>query len=54
VSQQELAALTGLSREAVVKGLATLRALGVIRSSGRAVTLLDEQALEDRAADAAG
>jgi len=48
VSQQELASLAGLSREAVVKGLAALRSLDMIRTNGRSVVLLDEMALRRR------
>jgi len=48
-AQHDLAAWTGLSREAIVKGLRTLRALGWIETSGRRLTLLDEAAVRDRA-----
>lgn len=48
-SQQELASLAGLSREAVVKGLATLRSRDLIRTDGRHVTLVDPAALAARA-----
>ena len=47
--QHDLAAWTGLSREAVVKGLRSLRRLGWIETGGRHLTLLDEEALRDRA-----
>ncbi len=47
--QHDLAAWTGLSREAVVKGLRSLRTLGWIQTGGRYLTLLDEEALRDRA-----
>ncbi len=49
-AQHELAALTGLSREAVVKALRSLRTLGWIETSGRWLTLTDENALRNRAA----
>ena len=49
-AQHELAAWTGLSREAVVKGLRSLRTLGWVETNGRWLTLTDEQALRDRAA----
>jgi CRP-like cAMP-binding protein len=49
LAQHELAALAGLSREAVVKGLQSLRALGWIHASGRSVTVVDEAALRSRA-----
>lgn len=48
VSQQELADRSGLSREAVVKALRGLRALGWIEQDGRRVVLTDEDALRDR------
>jgi CRP/FNR family transcriptional regulator, cyclic AMP receptor protein len=50
LAQHELAALAGLSREAVVKGLQSLRALGWIRATGRSVSLVDEDSLRARAA----
>ena len=49
ITQQELAAYSGISREAVVKGLASLRSLGWLRTSGRTVELLDEPAMQARA-----
>ena len=52
MTQQDLASFAGLSREAVVKGLGALRALGWIATSGRVVELVDEAAIEARAADA--
>jgi CRP-like cAMP-binding protein len=50
LAQHEIAALTGLSREAVVKGLRALRELGWIDLHGRDLTVLDEAALRVRAA----
>jgi CRP-like cAMP-binding protein len=50
LSQTEIAAMTGLSREAVVKGLRALRSLEWIESDGREVTLLDRDAVVDRGA----
>jgi CRP-like cAMP-binding protein len=50
LAQHEIAALTGLSREAVVKGLRALRELGWIDLHGRDLTVLDEAALRARAA----
>ena len=49
LAQGEVAALTGLSREAVVKGLKALRDLGWIEAEGRRVVILDEDALRNRA-----
>lgn len=50
VSQQEVADRCGLSREAVVKALRALRALGWIEQDGRRVVLTDEDALRERVA----
>jgi len=49
LSQQEIASLSGLSREAVVKALRTLKDLGWIDVAGRNVTLLDVDAIRERA-----
>lgn len=49
LSQNEIASMTGLSREAVVKGLRALRALAWIESDGRDIALLDRDALLERA-----
>jgi CRP-like cAMP-binding protein len=49
LTQQEIASLSGLSREAVVKALKTLRNLGWIEVAGREVTLFDLDALRERA-----
>jgi CRP/FNR family transcriptional regulator, cyclic AMP receptor protein len=49
VSQTDLASWLGLSREAVVKALRTLRDLGWIASRGRVITLLDVEAIRRRA-----
>jgi CRP-like cAMP-binding protein len=49
IAQQDIAALTGLSREAVVKGLRALRDLGWIEAHGRQVVILDEPSLRNRA-----
>lgn len=48
ISQQELAAWTGASREAVNKALATLRAPGWIATRRGGVVILDRTALERR------
>jgi CRP/FNR family transcriptional regulator, cyclic AMP receptor protein len=49
LTQQEIASLSGLSREAVVKALKSLRTLGWIDVHGRTITVLDLVALRERA-----
>jgi len=49
LSQSELGGWAGLSREAVVKALAALRALGWVTTTGRTITVLDAAALRARA-----
>ncbi|MGI9601430.1 MAG: Crp/Fnr family transcriptional regulator [Acidimicrobiales bacterium] len=49
MSQTDMAAWTGLSREAVVKALRTLRSLGVIENEGRSFVITDIDALRARA-----
>ncbi|TML11221.1 MAG: Crp/Fnr family transcriptional regulator [Actinobacteria bacterium] len=49
MSQSDLAAWAGLSREAVVKALRTLRTLGWIESRNRDIVLLDVDAIRLRA-----
>jgi len=49
VSQSELAAWTGLSREAIVKALRALRQLGWIDNRGRAIVIREVDSLRDRA-----
>jgi CRP-like cAMP-binding protein len=49
LAQHEIAAMTGLSREAVVKGLRSLRALGWIDLRARELTVLDDEAMRQRA-----
>jgi len=49
LSQSELGGWTGLSREAVVKALSALRALGWIATTGRTITVIDAAALRVRA-----
>jgi len=46
LSQEELAAWTGSSREAVAKALASLRGLGAIRTERRRIVVLDLEALK--------
>jgi CRP-like cAMP-binding protein len=48
INQQELAEWAGMSREAVVKGLRQLRSLGWLTVDGRALTLLNPQAIRRR------
>ena len=43
--------MTGLSREAVVKGLRSLRALGWIDLQARELTVLDDDAMRQRGLD---
>jgi CRP-like cAMP-binding protein len=49
-SQQDMGDRSGLSREAVVKALRSLRTLGWIDGEGRTIRFLDETAIRDRAA----
>jgi CRP/FNR family transcriptional regulator, cyclic AMP receptor protein len=49
VSQSELAAWTGLSREAVVKALRALRQLGWIENRGRRIVIREVEKIRDRA-----
>jgi CRP-like cAMP-binding protein len=49
VSQSELAAWTGLSREAVVKALRALRQLGWIENRGRRIVIRDPDSVRERA-----
>jgi CRP-like cAMP-binding protein len=50
ISQEELGAWTGSSREAVAKALASLRSLGAIRTERRKIVVLDRDALLRQAA----
>jgi CRP-like cAMP-binding protein len=50
VTQSDLAAWTGLSREAVVKALRAMRRLGWIDSRARTITILDLDRVRQRAA----
>jgi CRP/FNR family cyclic AMP-dependent transcriptional regulator len=49
LSQEELAAWTGASREAVSKALQLLRSLRVVETGRRHITVLDPEALQRRA-----
>jgi CRP/FNR family transcriptional regulator, cyclic AMP receptor protein len=49
ITQEELAAWTGASREAVIRALRTLRELGWIETRRRGVTLLEVEQLRRRA-----
>ena len=49
IAQQDLARLTGLSREAIVKGLRRMREQGWIETSGRVLHVRDLDAVESRA-----
>jgi CRP-like cAMP-binding protein len=49
VSQSELAAWTGLSREAIVKALRALRQLGWIDNRGRTIVIRQVESLRERA-----
>jgi CRP-like cAMP-binding protein len=48
LSQSDIAAWSGLSREAVVKSMRALRTLGWVETKGRTVTVLDADALRSR------
>lgn len=50
MGQGDLGSWNGLSREAIVKGLKSLRRLGWIEGDGRMLRLLDEESLRERAA----
>jgi CRP/FNR family cyclic AMP-dependent transcriptional regulator len=49
LSQHDMAAWAGLSREAVVKALRSMRTLGWIRTEDRSITVVDERAIRTRA-----
>ena len=49
ISQEELAAWTGSSREAVSKALQQLRSLHVLETGRKRITVLDAEALRRRA-----
>ena len=49
LTQTDIAAWAGLSREAVVKALRSMRTLGWIRTEDRSTTIVDERAVRARA-----
>lgn len=49
LTQTDLGALSGMSREAVVKSMRALRSLGWVRNDGRTIELLDPAAVRRRA-----
>ena len=53
LSQAEIASWAGMSRESVVKSLATLRDRGWVRTRGRRITLVDLDSVRDRSGVAA-
>lgn len=50
LTQSDIAAWAGLSREAVVKALHSLRAVGWVETTGRSITVVDAGAVRARAA----
>jgi CRP-like cAMP-binding protein len=48
ISQEELAAWTGCSRDSVVKALQAMRSLGWIETARRQITVLEPEKLRDR------
>ncbi len=54
ITQQEMADWAGVSRQAVVKELSALRDAGIVESKGSVMTIIDREALEERAARLSG
>lgn len=54
ITQQEMADWAGVSRQAVVKELSALRDAGIVESKGSVMTIVDREALEERAARLSG
>ncbi len=54
ITQQEMADWAGVSRQAVVKELSALRDAGIVESKGSIMTIIDREALEERAARLSG
>ncbi len=54
ITQQEIADWAGVSRQAVVKELSELRDLGIVETKGSVMTILDRDALVERASRLSG
>ena len=54
ITQQEIADWAGVSRQAVVKELSALREQGIVETTGSVMTILDREALVERAARLSG
>jgi CRP/FNR family cyclic AMP-dependent transcriptional regulator len=54
ITQQEIADWAGVSRQAVVKELSALREQGIVETTGSVMTILDRDALVERAAKLSG
>jgi CRP/FNR family cyclic AMP-dependent transcriptional regulator len=54
ITQQEIADWAGVSRQAVVKELSVLREQGIVETTGSVMTILDRDALVERAAKLSG
>ena len=54
VTQQEIADWAGVSRQAVVKELSALREQGIVETAGSVMTILDREALVERATKLSG
>lgn len=54
ITQQEIADWAGVSRQAVVKELSGLRDAGIVEAKGSVITILDRDALVDRASRLSG
>lgn len=54
ITQQEIADWSGVSRQAVVKELSALRDAGIVEAKGSMMTIVDREALEERAARLSG
>jgi CRP/FNR family cyclic AMP-dependent transcriptional regulator len=54
ITQQEIADWAGVSRQAVVKELSQLRDQGIVETKGSVMTILDRDALVERASRLSG